>query len=125
MTTQSTTKTFMLLLRGGELERDMSPTEYGKVIQKYMAWVEELRQSGHYKAGEPLEESGKVLSGKNGGVVTDGPFAESKEMVGGFFMITARDLSEATEIAKACPIFDNDGTVEVRQIAVIPGHNSD
>jgi hypothetical protein len=112
----------MLLLRGGELERDMSPTEYGQVIQKYMAWLETLRQSGHYKAGEPLEEDGKVLSGKHGSIVTDGPFAEAKETVGGFFLITARDLDEAAEIARGCPIFDNDGTLEVRAIAVIPGH---
>lgn len=114
-------KSFMLLLRGGELERDMSPTEYGRVVQKYMDWVEVLRKSGHYKAGEPLEEEGKMLSGDHGSIVTDGPFAESKETVGGYFLITARDLGEAVEIARNCPVFDNDGTVEVRQIAVIPG----
>jgi hypothetical protein len=86
-----------------------------------MAWAESLRQSGHHKAGEPLEEEGRILSGKNGSIVTDGPFAESKETIGGYFMITASSLDEATEIARGCPIFDNDGTVEVRPIAVIQG----
>jgi hypothetical protein len=86
-----------------------------------MAWAESLRQSGHHKAGEPLEEEGRILSGKNGSIVTDGPFAESKETIGGYFMITASNLDEATEIARGCPIFDNDGTVEVRPIAVIQG----
>jgi hypothetical protein len=90
----------------------MSPSEYGQVVQKYMAWAESLRQSGHHKAGEPLEEEGRILSGKN---------AESKETIGGYFMITASSLDEATEIARGCPIFDNDGTVEVRPIAVIQG----
>src|SRR3984893_16531892 len=118
MTTEA--KTFLLILRGGSTRRDMSPTDYGQVVQKYMTWVEALRNSGHYKAGEPLEEDGKVLSGKQGGLITDGPFAESKETVGGYFMITARDLDEAAEIARGCPIFDNNGTVEIRQIALIP-----
>jgi hypothetical protein len=117
MTTDS--KTFLLILRGGTTHSNMSPTDYGKVIEKYMAWVASLRESGHYKAGEPLEESGKLLSGKPT-MITDGPFAESKETVGGYFMITARDLDEAAEIARGCPIFDNGGTVEVRQIALIP-----
>ncbi|MGH9930118.1 MAG: YciI family protein [Pyrinomonadaceae bacterium] len=121
MTTESTSQTFILLLRGGESARNMSPTEYGQVVEKYMAWAEALRQSGHYKAGEPLQEEGRILSGKRGSIVTDGPFAESKEAIGGYFMITARSLDEAAEIAKGCPIFDNDGTVEVRPIAVIPG----
>jgi hypothetical protein len=121
MTTESNSQTFMLLLRGGESARNMSPTEYGQVVQKYMAWAESLRRSGHHKAGEPLEEEGRILSGKNGSIVTDGPFAESKETIGGYFMITAASLDEATEIARGCPIFDNDGTVEVRPIAVIPG----
>jgi len=111
---------FMFILRGGKSDKSFSPTEYGEVIQKYLNWVQSLRNSGHYEAGEPLEEQGKTLVGKNGSVVTDGPFAESKEAVGGYFIIKARDLAEAAEIAKGCPIFDNGGNVEVRKIAPIP-----
>jgi len=118
MTTEA--NTFMFILRGGKSRRDMSPTEYGQLIQKYLDWIETLKNSGRYKAGDPLEAAGKVLSGKGGNLVTDGPFAESKETIGGYFMIAARDLEEASEIAKGCPIFENEGTVEVRQIAEKP-----
>jgi len=118
MTTDA--KTFLLILRGGRARKDMSPTDYQQVVRKYIAWVESLRNSGNYKGGEPLEKDAKVVSGKQGSLITDGPFAESKETVGGYFMITAGDLDEAAEIARGCPIFDSDGTVEVRQIAAIP-----
>ena len=120
MTSESNQQTFMFILRGGRSRRDMSPTEYGAVIQKYLSWIESLRQSGIYKAGDPLEPGGKVLSGKGGQLVTDGPFAEAKETVGGYFMIAADSLDAASRIAMGCPIFDNDGTVEVRQIAPKP-----
>ncbi|HZE71926.1 MAG TPA: YciI family protein [Pyrinomonadaceae bacterium] len=111
---------FMLILRGGKADRDFSPSEYGRTIQKYLDWIEGLRKKGVYEAGEPLEETGRVLSGTSGAIVTDGPFAESKETVGGYFIIKARDLVEATEIAKGCPIFESGGGLEVRQIAPIP-----
>jgi hypothetical protein len=111
---------FMLILRGGKSDRTFSPSEYGAVIQKYHDWIDELRKSGRYEGGEPLEEQGKTLSGERGRLVTDGPFAEAKETVGGYFIFKAADLHEAAEIAKGCPILDNGGTVEVRQIAPIP-----
>lgn len=111
---------FMLILRGGKADKDFSPSEYGITIKKYLDWIEGLREKGLYEAGEPLEETGKFLSGKRGAIVTDGPFAESKETVGGYFIIKARDLDEATEIAKGCPIFESGGGLEVRQIAQIP-----
>jgi len=110
----------MLILRGGKSDRSFSPSDYGQVIQKYLNWVDGLRKIGCYEAGEPLEEKGRILSGKSGSIVTDGPFAESKETVGGYFIIKAKDLTEAAEIAKGCPIFDNGGAVEVRKIAPIP-----
>jgi hypothetical protein len=121
MPTETTAKRFMLILRGGRSDKSLSPTEYGQMIQKYLNWIEGLRKSGNYEAGEPLEEEGRLLSEKNGSLVTDGPFAESKEAVGGYFIIKAADLDEAAEIAKSCPIFENGGTTEVRPIAVVPG----
>ena len=120
MADSSSQPRFMLILRGGKSDRSLSPSEYGPMIQKYHTWIDGLRESGCYEAGEPLEEQGKVLTGKGGGIVTDGPFAESKETVGGYFIIKARDLTEAAEIARGCPIFDNGGDVEVRKIAPIP-----
>jgi hypothetical protein len=111
---------YMLILRGGKTRKDFSPSEYGPVIQKYLNWIDELRKSGRYEGGEPLEAEGKTLSGERGRLVTDGPFAEAKESVGGYFIFRAANLEEAAEIAKGCPIFDNGGTVEVRKIAAVP-----
>lgn len=111
---------YMLILRGGQADRSLSPTDFGVVVRKYVNWIDELRSSGRYEGGEPLEDKGKTISGDRGSLVTDGPFAEAKELVGGYFILKATDLNEATEIAKGCPIFDNGGTVEVRKIARVP-----
>jgi hypothetical protein len=113
-------KRFMLLVRGGESDREMSSSDYLAVIRKYQAWVQELRDRGRYLSGDPLQEEGATLSGKGGSVVTDGPFAESKEAVGGYFMIQASGLNQAIEIAKGCPVFDANGTIEVRPIQEVP-----
>jgi hypothetical protein len=113
--------TFMLLLRGGVSNRDLSPEQLQQQIERYLSWIEKLRRDGHFVAGEPLAETGKVLSGKNGSTMTDGPFTESKEEVGGYFIIRANDLDAAVELSKGCPIFANNGTVEVRAIQQVPG----
>jgi hypothetical protein len=116
----STPPRFMLLLRGGISNRELSPEQLQAQIEKYMSWIDSLKKKGHFRAGEPLNEEGKLLSGHNAETVTDGPFAESKEAIGGYFIISARDLSAAVEISKGCPIFANGGTVEVRPIQQIP-----
>lgn len=121
MTATTEQGTFMLLLRGGVSNRDLSADQLQRQIERYMRWIEKLRSEGQFVAGEPLAETGKVLSGKNGSTVTDGPFAESKEEVGGYFIIRARDLDSAVELSKGCPIFANNGTVEVRPIQQVPG----
>ena len=111
---------FMLLLRGGISNRELSPEQLKAQIERYMNWIDSLRKKDHFLAGEPLDEEGKLLSGHNAETVTDGPFAESKEAIGGYFIISARDLAAAVEISKGCPIFANGGTVEVRPIQQIP-----
>src|SRR4051794_29380711 len=95
-------ETFMLLLRGGVSDRDLSAEQLQRQIERYMTWIEKLRCDGHFVAGEPLAESGKVLSGKNGSTITDGPFTESKEEVGGYFILRAADLEAAVELSKGC-----------------------
>jgi hypothetical protein len=119
--TKTESATFMLLLRGGVSNRDLSAEQLQQQIERYLSWIEKLRRDGHFVAGEPLAETGKVLSGRNGSTVTDGPFTESKEEVGGYFIIRANDLEAAVELAKGCPIFANEGTVEVRPIQQVPG----
>ena len=86
----STSSRFMLLLRGGISNRELSPEQLQAQIEKYMGWIDSLQKKGHFLAGEPLGEEGKFLSGHNAETVTDGPFAESKEAIGGYFIISAR-----------------------------------
>jgi hypothetical protein len=120
-TTTKEPATFMLLVRGGVSNRDLSPEQFQLQIERYLSWIEDLRRGGRFVAGEPLAETGKVLSGRNGNTVTDGPFAESKEEVGGYFIIRAADMEAAVELSKGCPIFHNGGSVEVRPIQPVPG----
>jgi hypothetical protein len=105
---------FLFLYRGGQRASDAAESD--KVMQKWVAWMEDLGSKGHLKdRGQPLDPAGKVVRGKQK-VVTDGPYPESKDVVGGYTLITARDLAQAAELSKGCPIFDTDGVVEVRPV---------
>lgn len=110
------TNSFLYIFRGGADPNQMSPEDMQRNMDAWFAWMGDLRKKGHLQAGEPLQDGGKVLKGKGGRSVTDGPYAEGKEEVGGYLLVTARDLNEAAELAKGCPIFENDGSVEVRAI---------
>ena len=82
---------FTYLYRGGR-DTPQSPEQRQKQLQKWAAWFKELGTSGHLKElGHPLESSGMVIKG-NQKIVTDGPFAEAKDLVGGFSLIEAKDL---------------------------------
>ena len=105
---------FVYLYRGGETNR--SPERMQQTMQKWMAWFKELGEKGHIKEpGHPLERAGKLVKGKQK-TITDGPFAEAKDVVGGYTLIEARDLDQAVELSKGCPIFDVEGAVEVRPV---------
>ena len=107
---------YVFLFRGGALhEDDVSPEEMQQHMQKWHAWVQDMSDRGIYQAGEPLKTSGGRYVA-SGGVVSDGPFPEAKEMVAGFIHIDVDSLDEATDVAKECPIFEYDGQVEVREI---------
>ena len=111
-------KDFLLLFRGGEVERaaqQQSPELWKKHMMKWKTWMEGLGSQGRFVSGQPLNEDGSVIRGKKK-VVTDGPFAESKEIVGGYLMIKAKDLKEAVELSKGCPLLEHDGIVEVREL---------
>jgi hypothetical protein len=108
---------FTFLYRGRDTSA--SPEQMQKTMEKWRAWFKDLGEKGHLKdIGHPLESAGKVVKGKQK-AVTDGPFAEAKDVVGGFSLIQARDLDHAVELSKSCPILDVGGSVEVRQIQVI------
>jgi hypothetical protein len=113
----SNTKEYLLLFRGSQWDKGLSPEQLQKTVDQFMAWFERLKQQGKVKAGQPLEREGKIISGKNGRTVADGPFAESKEAIGGYFLLQVDDLEEAVAIARECPVLEYGTTVEVRPIA--------
>lgn len=93
-----------------------SPEQQQQVMQKWVAWFKDLGAKGHVKEmGHPLVRSGKLVSGKQK-TVNDGPFAETKDVIGGFSVIEATDVNQAAELAKGCPILEAGGSVEVRPI---------
>lgn len=105
----------MLLFVGMDWHKDLSPEQTQKVSQDWMAWFKGLMADGKAVAGHPLACEGKSVSGKNR-AVTDGPFAESKEAVGGYFMLDVPTMDEAVEIARQCPGLPFGAKVEVRPV---------
>jgi len=86
----------------------------------WLTWIRELEAKGHLKnPGQPLDIAGKVVRGAKK-VVTDGPYAESKDMVLGFIVVEARDLAQATELSMGCPMLGGSGSVEIRPVANYP-----
>jgi len=107
----------MFLFRGGDNHaHNAADSEVAKKnMQAWMSWMGGLHQKGILAGGEPLQPTGMQISGKNK-VVTDGPFVEAKESVGGFLIVNAKDIHEAVEISKGCPIFEENGKLEVRPV---------
>jgi hypothetical protein len=113
---------FVFLFRSSEVEfakRMGTPEAAQRNMQSWMAWIRELQANGHLKdPGQPLETKGSVVRGKK--LVTDGPYAEAKDIVLGFNVIEARDLAEAVKLATGCPIVEGGGAVEVRPVMALP-----
>jgi len=116
-TVEAKTEKFMLIFRGGNthLQNANDSKEAKEYIQLWVTWFQNLGQKGIMVGGDNLYRTGKQINGKNKDV-TDTPFIIAKEMVNGHIFILAKDLNEAVEIAKGCPIFQEDGKVEVRQV---------
>jgi hypothetical protein len=108
---------FMYVFRGGGLVvKGLSPADLGAHLGKWTAWINELAKAGHNEVhGPPLQMAGKTVRGSDR-QITDGPFAEGKDLVTGTLMVIAGSLDEATELALGCPIYEYEGSVEVRPI---------
>ena len=107
---------FMYVFRGGAfVEQGLSPAELGAHLQKWTTWVGELSKSGVSDGGAPLQNGGKTIRGTRQ-TVTDGPYAEAKDLVTGSLIVTAGSLDDAARLAAGCPIFEFDGSVEVRPV---------
>jgi hypothetical protein len=120
MTTESTPTEYMLLFRNAaSWHRNLSPQQLQEVTDRWMSWYNRLSEQGKLTAGHPLAPEGKTVSGKNGQFVADGPYAESKEAIGGYFLLSVKTSDEAIAIAKECPGLPYGITVEVRPIAAV------
>ena len=107
---------YLLLLHTTEWWKDLGREELEKYLAQNHAWLEQLMASGKVKAGQALARGGAMVSGKNGRNVTDGPFAEAKEVVGGYLLLNVETFEEAVAIAKGCPCLAFGGQVEVRPL---------
>jgi hypothetical protein len=114
---EATMAQFMLFIRGGDDEtRDYTPEQHQQVIQRYIDWAAQLRREGRNHGGDELKAGGKVVRMRDGRAVVDGPYTETKEAIGGYFMIEAADLDEAAEVARGCPVLAHGGIVDIREI---------
>jgi hypothetical protein len=108
---------FVFLFRSTEEDRREvmgTPERAQKAIQAWVSWMRDLEAKGLMKSyGRPLETGGKVVRRES---VTDGPFAETKDIVLGFIVVEARDLGEAARIAQGCPVIAGKGSVEIRPV---------
>jgi hypothetical protein len=109
---------FILIVGGADVDkRSGNPTFAPKMLERYMAWIQQLRDSRHYAGSYKLRDQiGRRLTIR-GGEVIDGPFIESKDAVGGIFLIDADSLDDATDVARSCPCLDlQNGYVDVRVV---------
>ena len=114
---------YMLLIYDDEqIWATMSEAERQKIFGEYMQFSKDVQATGHYKSGAPLQPTSKATSVKvrNGNrLVTDGPFAETREQLGGYYLVEAKDLDEAIGIAAKIPSVRL-GTIEIRPVMEIP-----
>jgi hypothetical protein len=108
---------YMLLYRTDEWYNRLSREELRNLMDQNKAWIERLSAQGKAKPGRALERAGAIVSGKNGRFVTDGPFAESKETIGGYLVLDVETIEEAIAIAQSSPGLAYGGSIEVRPIA--------
>lgn len=111
-------KDFMLLFISSDYAKiGLSPEQMQERMGKWFAWNDKMRAQGIVKHGEALHSTGRRVIGEKR-TVTDGPFAESKELIGGYYVISASDYDDAVEVAQDYPDYDLGGTVEIREIMV-------
>jgi hypothetical protein len=111
---------FMLIVGGADMDkRNGNPAFAPVMLERYMAWIQSMRDSGRFLSSAKLhDQTGRRLTIR-GGEVMDGPFIESKDAVGGIFIIEAASLDDATDVARRSPALDlQNGYVEVRLVEV-------
>lgn len=112
---------YLLLFRnaGADVHAHLTAEQRAAMTRQWNDWFEALAAKGQVEHANPLSLDGRVVTGPGGARVTDGPYAEGKEIIGGYFFLTVADIDEATEIAKHCPGLSIGLTVEVRPVAAV------
>ncbi len=113
-------KEFLLLFRSDNAERtNLSPAELEANMNRWGKWISGIAEKEIMVGAQPLEKEGKVVRGPSK-KLTDGPFMESKEVLGGYVLLKANNIDEAVKIAEGCPVLEHQsGTVEVREIGTM------
>ena len=109
-------KEFMYLFKDHNAQLNLSPEQMQANMGEWRTWMQKLAQLGKLKGGSPLENTGKTITGRSK-VITDGPFPESKELVGGYLLVQVKDMDEAVLLAKGCPgLAIEQCSVEIRAV---------
>ena len=110
-------KKFVMLLHDAGFPKDISPDQIQAIVQRYVAWRQKIQQKGRKVDGHKLTDGqGRVMRGAPGATkVTDGPYAEAREVIGGLFIIEADSYDEIVELSKDCPHLDF-GSIEIREV---------
>ena len=111
-------KSYMIALRGSHKEwNKQSPSEMQATMEKYFSWVDGLKKAEIFEYGLPLSGKAKILKSRENHIeIVDGPYAESKEALTGFFVIKATSLDNAAEIARECPALQHGEEVDVIEV---------
>ncbi len=120
MPTQTAKSSFLLLFRHPQDNPDPTPEEMEKIFGRWMDWMKGMNAKGVFAGANRLQDTGRLLRGPRGATLTDGPFAESKEVVGGYIIVKADNYAQAVEIARGCPGLDRGATVEIREVEPLP-----
>jgi hypothetical protein len=107
---------YLLLLRNTQIEKRLSLNEMEEAMRQFNNWLDRWNKAGVIKAGQPLSNDGKTISGANVRTMADGPFPEAKEAVGGYILIQAESMDEAMKVASEWPLLAHGAFVEVRPV---------
>lgn len=109
---------FMMIFRSEQNSDQPSPEQMQESIKQWQDWIGGIAAQGKFVSTNALGTKGQTVSAN--GIVTDGPYVEVKERVGGYIIVKADDLADAVSLSKGCPVLSFGGKVEVRDVMIIP-----
>jgi hypothetical protein len=107
---------FLLIFRNTQLEKRLSIDQMDEAMRQFSGWLDRWKQAGAIKAGQPLGNEGRTISGARSRVVADGPYPEAKEAIGGYVLVQAENMDEAVKIAAEWPLLAWDAFIEIRPL---------